>query len=94
MTEFIGAQQAGAVGHADVPVVDRGRVAGRRPRPVTVVPARVPARLSQKMLLNSTGLLKVGEPARAGVACSWSLFSEVDSPPGAGSPLDVTAWPS
>ena len=58
--------------------------------PVTVVPARVPARLSQKMLLNSTGLLNVGEPAGR-VACSWSLFADVESPAGAGWPLEVTA---
>ncbi len=60
------------------------------PMPVTVVPARVPARLSQKMLLNSSGLLKFGEPAGS-VAWSWSLLAEVDRPAGAGSPLEVTA---
>ena len=58
--------------------------------PVTVAPARVPARLSQKMLLNSSGLLKSGEPPGS-VACSWSLLAEVDSPAGAGWPLLVTA---
>ena len=58
--------------------------------PVTFVPARVPARLSQKMLLNRVGLLNVG--ALAGrVACSWTLLAEVESPAGAGCPFDVTA---
>src|SRR6478672_10052421 len=67
--------------------------------PVTVVPARVPARLSQKMLLNRAGRLKQGafepvpQPATppGRVACSWELFSDVDSPAGAGSPFEVTA---
>lgn len=61
-----------------------------RPRPVTVRPARVPARLSQKMLSNNSGLLKVGDPVGR-VAWSWSLLPAVESPAGAGVPSDVTA---
>jgi len=61
-----------------------------RPSPVTVAPARVPARLSQKTLLKRTGSLKVGAPAGS-VACSATLFCEVESPAGAGRPLLVTA---
>ncbi len=61
-----------------------------RPMPVTVVPARLPARLSHRMLLNSSGLLKAGAPAGS-VAWSCSLFCEVETPAGAGVPFDVTA---
>ena len=61
-----------------------------RPMPVTVPPARVPARLSQKTLLKSRGLLKTGDPAGS-VACRGSLFSDVESPAGAGTPVLVTA---
>ena len=42
------------------------------------------------MLLNSSGLLKVGEPAGS-VVCSGVLFMPVDNPAGAGCPFDVTA---
>ena len=60
------------------------------PSPVTVSPARVPARLSQKMSLNRTGLLKVGLPFGR-LACRSALFWAVDRPAGAGRPLLVTA---
>ena len=43
----------------------------------------VPARLSEKMLLNSSGLLNAGEPTGS-VACSWALLPAVDNPAGAG----------
>ena len=49
-----------------------------RPMPVTVVPARVPARLSQRMLLNRSGSLNVGDPPGR-VACSWALLPEVET---------------
>ena len=50
----------------------------------------MPARLSQKMLLNSSGLLNDGEPPGSD---PWSsvLFWPVESPAGAGWPLLVTA---
>ena len=60
------------------------------PMPVTEFPARVPARLSHRMLLNSRGLLNSGEPAGR-VACRRSLFAPVARPAGAGWPLLVTA---
>ena len=50
----------------------------------------MPARLSQKMLLNSSGLLNSGDPAGS-VVCSSELFAEVDKPAGAGEPLLVIA---
>ena len=58
--------------------------------PETMLPSQLPARLSQKILLNSSGLLNSGEPAGS-VACSWSLLLVVDSPAGAGRPLLVAA---
>jgi hypothetical protein len=58
--------------------------------PATPPPVHEPARLSQKMLLNSSGSLKIGEPAGR-VACSVALFCELDSPAAAGLPLLVTA---
>ena len=51
--------------------------------------ACVPARLSQKMLLNSVGLLKVGERGQGGL--ERALFAPVERPAGAGWPLLVTA---
>src|SRR5258706_1413065 len=67
-----------------------GVVSPVAPKPVTAATVRVPARLSQKMLLNSSGSLKTGELAGS-VACSRSLLSEVDNPAGAGEPLLVIA---
>ncbi len=58
--------------------------------PDTVVPAREPARLFQRMLLNSRGLLKAGALVGSDAWSCW-LFSEVETPAGAGSPLEVTA---
>src|SRR5215468_2322075 len=60
------------------------------PIPLTYRPFQLPARLFQKMLLNSFGSLHFG--AFAGrVACNWSLLAAVDSPAGAGLPLLVAA---
>ena len=58
--------------------------------PMTVPRLRVPARLSEKMLLNTNGLLKVGAVAGSD-ACIGSLLAEVDKPAGAGEPLLVNA---
>ena len=60
------------------------------PMPVTVAPACVPARLSQKMLLNSSGLLNSGEPTGS-PAWRRVLLAPVDSPAGAGWPSLVAA---
>jgi hypothetical protein len=58
--------------------------------PETYWPFQVPARLSQKTLLNIFGSLQAGEPAGR-VACNWSLLGAVDSPAGAALPLLVAA---
>src|SRR5262245_40916032 len=60
------------------------------PMPLTYSPFQLPARLSQKMLLKSFGLLNFG--ALAGrVAWSASEFAAVDRPAGAAWPLLVAA---
>ena len=89
MTEFVGAR---------IPVPSpaprsqllTGVASPGCPMPVTEPRTRVPARLSQKMLLNRIGLLNSGEP-RGRVAWSCTLFAPVDRPAGAGVPSLVTA---
>ena len=60
------------------------------PMPVTVPPARVPARLSQKMLLNSTGSLNDGRRTGQG-RLQLVAVRRVERPAAAGWPLEVTA---
>ena len=58
------------------------------PIPATPPPVHVPARLSQKMLLNISESLNRGAPAGS-VACKRLLFLLLEKPAGAANPLLV-----
>ena len=94
-TEFVGDSSERGVSVTPMSKLSIGakvKLSPGRPRPVMMLlfGTLVPARLSQKMLLNISGLLN-DDAVRGSVCCNWVLLAAVDRPAGAGWPLLVMA---